>query len=143
MVALGDSRLKYATLNERRLAGLAESFGVPDLRFLRIVKNAATYADFEGLAEPILASRPDLLLIQLDLVLRERALLKLLRGLQALSQAMDAAPVAGRPLEPDPQRLQVATSCSEGDEREHLWARVTTYERHLHVDPRRAISRRP
>jgi hypothetical protein len=135
VAALGDSRLKYGTLNQPELASLAAAFGVRDLRFLRIVDNAATYDDFEGLEEAILASRPDLLLIQLDLVLRERALLRRYEEYKLYLERWLRHLLRDASLDEDPQRLQVATGCPEDAARERFWPRVMTLERWSHVDP--------
>jgi hypothetical protein len=134
VVALGDSRLKYATLNERELTGLAESFGIPDLRFLRIVENAATYRRFEGLADPILTSRPDLLLIQLDVIFRERALLTAYEEYKSYLTRWIRHLLWGFPLE-NPEGRQIGIGCAEDEPRERLWAHATTYERRLYIDP--------
>jgi hypothetical protein len=135
VVALGDSRLKYATLNQPEIAALAAAFGVPDLRFLRLVNNAATYDDFEGLQEAVLASRPDLLLIQLDLVLRKRALLRRYEEYKRYLERWLRHLLRDASLDHDPQHLQVATSCPKDAARERLWPSVRTFERLLHVDP--------
>ena len=43
VVMLGNSRLKYATLDKARLAGLAADLGYGRVRFLRLVNNRAVF----------------------------------------------------------------------------------------------------
>ena len=70
---LGNSRLKYATLHDARLAGLAADLGYGRMRFLRLVNNWAVFEDFAPLADAILAARPHVIVLQLDLLAQERA----------------------------------------------------------------------
>jgi hypothetical protein len=73
VVMLGNSRLKYGTVDEAQLEELADRLGYGDMRFLRLVNNWATFADFAALADDLLAARPDVVVIQLELPAQERA----------------------------------------------------------------------
>ena len=135
VIALGDSRLKYATLDEAELARRADHHGLSDLRVLRIVDNLATYGSFAALEEAILAARPDLLLIQVDLLLREQTM----RGdysttQRYLSRWMRYILRRGSP-EHDQQSAAVRTGCAERETREETWARMTVFASWIRVDP--------
>jgi hypothetical protein len=73
IVLLGNSRLKYGTLSEAELGGLAADLGHRPMRFLRLVNNWAVFEDFAALDGAILAARPDVLVLQMDLLGQERA----------------------------------------------------------------------
>lgn len=75
VIAVGDSKLRFATADEAVLAEAAAQRGVRDLRFLRITRDAADFRDFTALADEILATRADLVILQLDLLVREPPLL--------------------------------------------------------------------
>jgi len=70
---LGNSRLKYGTLGEAELAALAADLGHRPMRFLRLVNNWAVFEDFAALESAILAARPDVVVLQMDLLAQERA----------------------------------------------------------------------
>jgi hypothetical protein len=96
VVALGDSKLRYATMDEAALTEMAARRGIHAPHFLRLDRDNATFDDFASLADDILAARPDLIVLQLDLLAREPALLHdfwiyLYTGLRSL--------LRGRPFE--------------------------------------------
>ncbi len=68
---LGDSRLKYATLQDEELGRLAEK-RTADNVFLRIVYNQAQFSDFAPFLDTILDIAPDLVLLQEPLLSRQR-----------------------------------------------------------------------
>ncbi|WP_207457245.1 hypothetical protein [Azospirillum sp. SYSU D00513] len=72
VVALGDGALRDATLDERAMAELGRREGIGNLHFLRIVKDDAEFDDFTPMLDRILALKPDLVLLDLDLGFRER-----------------------------------------------------------------------
>lgn len=72
VVALGDTTLRDATLDERGMAELAAKRGVPNLEFLRIVHRQAQFADFEPLLDRLIAVKPTLILIDRSLLTASR-----------------------------------------------------------------------
>ncbi|ANC90556.1 hypothetical protein A6A40_00755 [Azospirillum humicireducens] len=72
VVALGDTALRDATLDERGMAELAARRGVPNLEFLRIVHRQAQFADFEPLLDRLIAVKPTLILIDRSLLTASR-----------------------------------------------------------------------
>lgn len=68
IVAIGNSRLKYATLDDQEMTDLAENLGAGRLAMLRLVNNSAVFRDFEPLTQALLAIEPDLIVLQLDLM---------------------------------------------------------------------------
>ncbi|HEX5078209.1 MAG TPA: hypothetical protein VFV80_03595 [Geminicoccaceae bacterium] len=73
ILLLGNSRLKYGTLGEAELGELAAGLGHGRMRFLRLVNNWAVFEDFAGLEPTLLAARPDVLVLQTELLAQERA----------------------------------------------------------------------
>jgi hypothetical protein len=114
VVMLGNSRLKYATLAEEQLASLAADLGYGRMRFFRLVNNWAVFEDFAALGDAILAARPHVVVIQLDLLAQERA-----EGAQALFlREYVAWLMFGRgpwnPGDLDQTELQYGTPCVTG-----------------------------
>ena len=72
VVALGDTALRDATLDERGMAELAAEHGVPNLEFLRIVHRQAQFADFEPLLDRLIAVKPTLILLDRGLLTASR-----------------------------------------------------------------------
>jgi hypothetical protein len=72
VVALGDTALRDATLDESGMAELAAKRGVPNLEFLRIVHRQAQFADFEPLLDRLIAVKPTLILIDRSLLTASR-----------------------------------------------------------------------
>lgn len=72
VVALGDTALRDATLDERGMAKVAAERGVPNLEFLRIVHRQAQFADFEPLLDRLIAVKPTLILIDRNLLTASR-----------------------------------------------------------------------
>ncbi|KAA0592266.1 hypothetical protein J2848_003924 [Azospirillum lipoferum] len=73
VVALGDTALRDATLDERGMAKIAAERGVPNLEFLRIVHRQAQFADFEPLLDRLIAVKPTLILIDRNLLTASRS----------------------------------------------------------------------
>jgi hypothetical protein len=73
VVALGDTALRDATLDERGMAKVAAERGVPNLEFLRIVHRQAQFADFEPLLDRLIAVKPTLILIDRNLLTAGRS----------------------------------------------------------------------
>ncbi|CBS85606.1 hypothetical protein [Azospirillum lipoferum] len=73
VVALGDTALRDATLDERGMAELAARRGVANLEFLRIVHPQAQFADFEPLLDRLVAVKPTLILIDRSLLTASRS----------------------------------------------------------------------
>ena len=71
VVALGDSKLRFALMEEAAIGAMAARAGVGDLALLRIDRDDATFDDFVPLLDDIIRVRPDLLLIQMELLVRE------------------------------------------------------------------------
>ncbi|KAA0573504.1 hypothetical protein FZ983_29660 [Azospirillum sp. B21] len=72
VIALGDTALRDATLDESGMAELAAKRGVPNLEFLRIVHRQAQFADFEPLLDRLIAVKPTLILIDRSLLTASR-----------------------------------------------------------------------
>lgn len=115
VVALGASRLRHATHDEAAMAGLAASRGLPGLHFLRIVHNSGEFADFEPLLEEVLALRPALVLLEIDLLFKERRALPFHHI--HLRDLMDVA-MRGRSLpgEGEQREQQYGKPCDRRDE---------------------------
>jgi len=107
VVALGDTALRDATLDERDMAALAAKRGVANLHFLRIVHQRAQFADFEPLLDRVLSIKPALVLIDRDLLTAERGvaedLIRYARVLAALPE--------GRAYLQDQAALQYRRTC--------------------------------
>ncbi|QCG87279.1 hypothetical protein [Azospirillum sp. TSH100] len=72
VVALGDTALRDATLDEPGMAKIAAERGVPRLEFLRIVHRQAQFADFEPLLDRLIAVKPTLILLDRNLLTASR-----------------------------------------------------------------------
>jgi hypothetical protein len=73
VVLIGNSRVKYGTLDEAGLGELAADQGHGRMRFLRLVNNWAVFEDFAPLEDTVLAARPHVVVIQTELLAQERA----------------------------------------------------------------------
>lgn len=72
VIMLGDSKLKYAVFDDNEVSEkLSFKLGKP-VAATRIVNNWAVFHDFSLLIEPILKSRPDLIVIQETLLSKSR-----------------------------------------------------------------------
>ncbi|WP_029007838.1 hypothetical protein [Azospirillum halopraeferens] len=139
VVALGTERLRMATLDEAPLARLGRGEGLESLHLLRVTNDGAVFADFEPLLDRILAVRPDLVLIDLDLPFRERRLLAAMaehaRRLADRVEAEHPLPARNqvalqyaRTCAPPPDGGPAATA-AEQESRYTLAADATAYER--------------
>ena len=73
VILLGDSRLRYATHADDVLsARITEAAGRP-VETLRIVNNWAVYDDFASLIDALLDTQPSLIVVQFELMSKERA----------------------------------------------------------------------
>jgi hypothetical protein len=113
VVMLGNSRLKYATWNEKALAGLVP--GQQQMAVLRIVNDWAVFTDFEPFIDRLLEQRPDLVVVQLELLTQERSGAAQLRLLRAYLKwrFFGSAGEIWNPGGVDQQELQFATPCAE------------------------------
>ena len=135
VVMLGNSRFKYGTLNEEQLADLADDSGYGRMRFLRLVNNWAVFDDFTSLGDTVLAARPHVVVIQLELLAQERA-----QGARALLLREYAQwQMFGRgPWNPggvDQAELQYGTPCADGQSAETLEERKRRVRRWLRFQP--------
>ncbi|WP_146203850.1 hypothetical protein [Azospirillum sp. TSO5] len=73
VVALGDTALRDATLDEGGMTRIAAERGVPNLEFLRIVHRQAQFADFEPLLDRLIAVKPTLILLDRNLLTASRS----------------------------------------------------------------------
>jgi hypothetical protein len=71
VIALGNSFLYRATFLDSRMERLAEERELPGLRFLRVTRAGGRLPHFEPLRYEIMDARPDLLVIQTGLLLKE------------------------------------------------------------------------
>ncbi|HYD66271.1 hypothetical protein [Azospirillum sp.] len=113
VVALGGSRLRHATLDEGGMAELAAGHGLPKLGFLRIVHDSADIGAFEPLLDRLVALKPALVLLDLDLLFRER---RALASYQAYLDVLYGAVAEGRPYLPDQVAMQYARPCARRDD---------------------------
>ena len=135
VVMLGNSRLKYATLNDERLGGLAAARGHGRIQFLRLVNNWAVFEDFAPLADAILAARPQVVMMQLELLVQERA--ERARAL-LLREHLEWLVFGRGPWNPgdiDQADLQFGTPCAKDHAPETLAERKGRVQRWLRVQP--------
>lgn len=116
VVALGPSRLRMATLDEREMADLGAGTGLDRLHFLRIVRDSAEFADFEPMLDEIVALRPAMLLLDIDLLFKQRRALVSYHGYLL---RLVGTVTRGTPYEVDQVNLQYGRSCLDAadDER--------------------------
>jgi hypothetical protein len=110
VVLLGDSRLKYVVPDEADFArALAEQTGHPT-RVVRVVNNLAVFADFAPLLAEIDALDPDLIVVQRDLLHKDRPVLHAveLRRAQLLHRLTSRA---GSQVQREQQELQFGLPC--------------------------------
>ncbi|OYD85865.1 hypothetical protein CHT98_03710 [Azospirillum brasilense] len=108
VVALGDSALRHATLDEPGMAALAAKHGVESLHFLRIVHDHARFEDFEPLLGDVLKLKPALVLLDVDLLFAERSDLA---GLRRYGSHLTEVAMLGRSYLPDQSALQYDKPC--------------------------------
>ncbi|HYH19408.1 MAG TPA: hypothetical protein VD995_12400 [Azospirillum sp.] len=113
VVALGGSRLRHATPDEGGMAELAARHGLPRLGFLRIVHDSADIGAFEPLLDRLVALKPALVLLDLDLMFRERRALATYR---AYLDVLYGALAEGRAYLPDQVAMQYARPCPRRDD---------------------------
>lgn len=113
VVALGGARLRHATPDEGGMAELAAGHGLPKLGFLRIVHDAADIGAFEPLLDRLVTLKPALVLLDLDLLFRER---RALAAYQAYLDVLYGAVAEGRPYLTDQVAMQYARPCARRDD---------------------------
>lgn len=74
IVMLGNSRLKYSTPPDVDFSKLLSDASGRHVEVLRLVNNWAVFHDFAELLDPIAALKPDIIVLQLQLLGQERAL---------------------------------------------------------------------
>lgn len=127
VVALGASRLRHATLDEAEMAALGAERGIPALHLLRIVHNSGQFADFEPFLDDLLALRPTLVLLEIDLLFKERRTLPFYH--YYLRDTLDVV-ARGRPYDRDEADHQYGKPCSRRHEPgwDHDPARLDRFE---------------
>lgn len=108
VVALGGAGLRHATLDEEGMAALVAKQGVERSQFLRIVHDHAQFADFEPMLGAILKTKPDLVLLDLDLLFAER---RPLADLRRYASVLHGVAAEGKPYLPDQIALQYDKPC--------------------------------
>lgn len=108
VVALGDAGLRHATLDEEGMAKLAEKHGVKGMQFLRIVHDNAQFADFEPMLDAILKLKPDVVLLDLDLLFTER---RPFVDLRRYGTALTGVAMDGKPYLRDQTAIQYGKAC--------------------------------
>jgi hypothetical protein len=68
IIGIGSSLLYRATYNQREMSEFAQIEGFAQLDFLRLTRGGAELLQFAPLMDRIIAARPDILLIQADLL---------------------------------------------------------------------------
>ncbi|MCW2237796.1 hypothetical protein [Azospirillum canadense] len=112
VVALGGPTLRHATLDEDGMAKLAARDGVEHFQFLRIVHEHAQFADFEPMLGAILKIKPDLVLLDLDLLFAGRHPLADLRSYGSVVTGMA---LEGKPYLADQIAIQYDKPCRAPD----------------------------
>lgn len=112
VVALGGPTLRHATLDEDGMAKLAARDGIERLQFLRIVHEHAQFADFEPMLGAILKIKPDLVLLDLDLLFAGRHPLADLRSYGSVVTGMA---LEGKPYLADQIAIQYEKPCRAPD----------------------------
>ena len=135
VVMLGNSRLKYGTLTEDQLAGRAVDSGYGRMRFLRLVNNWAVFEDFASLGDAVLAARPHVLVIQLELLAQERAQDARALLLREYGQWRMFGRGPWNPGDVDQAELQYGTPCADGQSAEALDERKRRVRRWLRFQP--------
>ncbi len=108
IVALGGAGLRHATLDEEGMASLVAKQGIERSQFLRIVHDHAQFADFEPMLGAILKAKPDLVLIDLDLLFAER---RPFADLRRYATVLRGVATEGKPYLPDQIALQYDKPC--------------------------------
>jgi hypothetical protein len=132
VVMLGNSRLKYGTLDEAQLEELADHGGYGGMRFLRLVNNWAIFADFAALADDLLAAQPDVIVIQLELPAQERAERARALILREYVEWLLFGRDTWNPGNEDQRELQHGTPCASSENLEDRKRRVGRW---LRIEP--------
>ena len=135
VVMLGNSRLKYATLHDAQLADLAADLGYGRMRFLRVVNNWAVFEDFAPLADAIVAARPHVVVMQLELLAEERAERARVLLLREYVEWLMFGRGPWNPGDIDQTDLQYGTPCAMDPAAETLEERKRRVRRWLLVQP--------
>jgi len=127
VVALGASRLRHAILDEAEMAALGAQRGIPALHTLRIVHNSGQFADFDPFLDDLLALRPKLVLLEIDLLFKERRSLPFFH--YYLRDTLDVV-ARGWPYQRDEAEHQYGKPCSRRFEAgwDHDPARLDRFE---------------
>ncbi|MBP2295392.1 hypothetical protein [Azospirillum rugosum] len=112
VVALGGATLRHATLDEDGMAKLAARDGIERVQFLRIVHEHAQFADFEPMLGAILKIKPDLVLLDLDLLFAER---RPLADLRSYGSVVTGMALEGKPYLADQIAIQYEKPCRAPD----------------------------
>lgn len=142
VVMLGNSGLKYATASETDLAAISAGNGL-EIAYLRIVHNAAEFADFERFLDPILALRPNIILLQAPLYVRDRVNHLDLRMLQNLALwSLRGEEGLWNPLGIDQAGLQYGVPCTRDFSAADLRDRIERAHEHgtYATDGRNAVA---
>jgi len=136
VVALGDSALRHATQDEEAMAKLAERHGVKGLHFLRIVHDNAQFADFEPMLDGILDMKPDVVLIDLDLLFTER---RAFADLRRYGDVLTGVALDGKPYLRDQVAIQYGRPCTpanaDGVDLQEIDRRIEAWREVVEVAP--------
>ncbi|MGH8721601.1 MAG: hypothetical protein ACREU4_06430 [Burkholderiales bacterium] len=132
---LGNSRLKYGTLSEAELGTLAAELGYRPMRFLRLVNNWAVFEDFAALESVLLAARPDVVVMQIDLLAQERAEPARALLLREYAEWLMVGRGPWNPGDLDQAELQFGTPCAHEAGPNALEERRRRVGRWLRVEP--------
>ena len=108
VVALGGTGLRHATVDEEGMATLVAKQGVERSHFLRIVHEQAQFADFEPMLGAILKIKPDLVLLDVDLLFAER---RPFADLRRYATVLHGMATEGKPYLPDQIATQYDKPC--------------------------------
>jgi hypothetical protein len=74
VVMLGNSRLKNGTIDGAQIERWAKQYGDTRIEYFRLVANWAVFRDFAPLLDEVRALRPDVYVVQMDLLVEDTAL---------------------------------------------------------------------
>lgn len=134
VVTIGNSRLKFGILDDDEMTELARKMGTGRFGVLRLVNNWAVFEDFELLTDQLLAIRPDVIVLQLDLLGTERAESNTasLKREYLIWQLFGYGP--WHPYFESPDAMQYDKPCAGVDPETHVKTRIPRTRRFLTID---------
>jgi len=113
VVMLGSSILKHATRNEPEFDAALTAAAGRRAHSLRLVDDLATYAEFAPLAPALLAARPELLVLQAELLVQDLTWDQWQKQLRSFGRSRILEPGLWHPWGGTPERLQAEVPCGD------------------------------